>query len=180
MRITAIFLVVALCAPCLVNAQQVEIGERVRVTNASGDQIVGEVQELDQNNIAILLEDKRRQQFSLSDIAELHISDGIRNNAKGGAIAGVAVGGLFGFATASALSNVSDAPKRGDDGGSGGIALLGAVVAAVPMALVGAGIGSLMKSEEWTEVSIDEMASLQSVIYLSPTGQMAIGARITF
>ncbi len=178
MRITPILVAITLCLPCLVNAQQV--GDRVRVVDASGTKIVGEIQELDQNYIELLLENQRRRRVSLSDITEMSVSNGIDGNAGAGALGGAALGGLIGVGIGFLFSNFSDAPKRDDDGSSAGIFVVSIVASAAPIALVGAGIGLLFRTEEWTEVSIDEMASLKPVIYAMPDGPIAFGARITF
>ncbi len=178
MRITVPSVLVLLCATPLAQAQVV--GERIRITDATGSEYVGTVQDVDQDELTLVLEDDRLHRIAFVDMMSLETSLGIKRNVRAGALMGVGVGALAGVLTSTLFSGFCDPSEKDCKDAVSGLGVLTAVVVAVPGALVGAGLGALMSGEKWSVLPLPGAAHLEPIIRMPAAGSPVFGARLTF
>jgi hypothetical protein len=108
----------------------------------------------------------------LAEMRHLEVSAGLRSNADTGAIVGAVPGVLFGGYIGLAACYESDCAGSGIPA-----AALGAFIVGTLSGLIGAAIGSLIKTERWKPLSLP-----RTEIQLAPTrqGGLAVGFKVSF
>ena len=163
------------------SAQQVppiETGSRIRVTApALGvDKLVGTSVEADATRIRVQADDQAAPMtISLTDVTRLEVSQGRKSNA----LKGLGIGALIG-APIGAVLGVLASEGSGENlctGTTVACAAVGAAAVGVAGALVGLGVGALIKSERWEEVPLDR---LRVNIVPLRDGRFALGLSVAF
>ncbi len=165
-----------------ITAQQappIETGGRIRVTapTLGVDKLVGTSVEADATRIRVQADDQASPMtISLADMTRLEVSQGRKSNAlKGlliGSIVGVSTGAILGLA--ASLAESYDNPCADNEVEC---VAVGAAAFGVTGALVGLGIGALLKSERWEEVPLDR---LRVNIVPHRDGRFALGLSVAF
>jgi hypothetical protein len=162
---TFAFLIAAMifAAPIKLGAQEnwpVEPRDRVRVTlKRDHSAVVGIIQTIESNALVIQPKTSGLRTVALRDIARLEISRGERTGALKGAAAGFVI---FGLAGALAWGAVCEADFGVSPGTSsrepcpGEAALVGVGTGAVG-ALLGAVIGSFIRTDRWDEAPLNNL-----------------------
>ncbi len=181
MRSILSFAVVSLLVPLQnITAQQappIETGSRIRVTAPvlGADKMVGMLVEVDASRLRVQADDQASPMtISLADMTRLEVSQGRKSNALKGLGIGALIGAPIGVALGVAVSSESGDNQCYHNAGC--IAIGGAAVGVVG-ALVGLGIGALLKSERWEEVPLDR---LRVNIVPLRDGRFALGLSVAF
>ena len=159
MNYIASMVVMALIYPAPLLAQS--IGERVRVT-LPDTKLTGLVAERSEVGLGLTLDNKQGgiMHIKYSDLTHLERSLGSRRQVKRGAISGflvgAALGGIafYGAGCISLMAGASCVPEQGIN--RIGFAAFGAAAVGSYVALIGAGIGALIKREQWQSLPIKQ------------------------
>ena len=159
------------------------VGDRVRVALLTEFSVVGEVTQVDGMGFTIDMGAQTgSMQIASSDVESIERSVGTKNRAvlvaSIGGLAGVAVAASKGYAGFAIFgATVTEADNRSDTRTFGLIA---------SGALIGAGIGALIKTDVWEEVPLGDQVSLRPVInagfgrHGAKAPVLHLGARIRF
>ncbi len=164
-----ILLVLAAAPFNICNAQDappVRVGDRVRVTAPRYDmnRRDGIVQEMRDSVLTL-----DTLQLSIGSITRLDVHRGSRGNAGLGALIGLPAGALIGAAIAAAVDQTADQ--------EGLIIAFGAGVGAAGGLLIGIVVGSLIKSDRWEPVPLDQ---LRVSFVPRRDGRFAFGLSVAF
>jgi hypothetical protein len=138
------------------------VGDRVRVALLTGPSFVGEVTRIDGMGFTIDMGAQMgSRQIASSDVESIERSVGTRNRVKTGLLIGAAAGGLSAVATGNLSGTVAGATvAEADEEGSP----VRGVMMVVGAGLAGAGIGALLKADDWEEVPLGGQVSLRPVL----------------
>ena len=146
--IVVVMIAMLVAAPGSVSAQSVAEGSRIRVTSA-GLKSVGTLTKQTEQQLTLLLESGNEIRLPLANVERLDVSLGKKGNLGKGALFGLGIGLLSGWALAnsgcnetgflSSLNNIGCASNRAAGGFL--VGLLG-----------GAFVGAVVKTERWREV----------------------------
>lgn len=144
-------------------------GAKVRITSTSGPRVTGVVQQVTPDSIFVFTDGVgARYGIARSKITATQISEG--KSMSRGALKGLAWGtgvmGVFGGLLVATVGKDDEFERKYGDGDSPGEAFVNGVVAG---ALFGPLIGAFVKSEKWTDLSV------QPVV-----GAHAVGMRVAF
>jgi hypothetical protein len=132
--------------------------------------IVGRLRRADQSALAVTRDDGSVVDVPRAAIRELEIARGRRSHAKKGAIIGAAAGAAFVLAVYAAEKDCGSDPRCGT------YASAGAVGFAAAGALVGAGIGAMVKTDRWVKVD-----PVMVRVGVPPTGRgVALSVSVVF
>ncbi len=144
---TGILLTLGLLLALAHPAEAQFIGDRIRITTESGEEITGELQGYDDSSLT-LLADSAEQSVAYDDMAKLQRSLGIRSNHRKGAGIGLTVGVGGSVVTGFILR---------DGYGTGAWATLIGVGFFTPMVVLGGVMaGAAIKREKWKLLDIPE------------------------
>jgi len=146
-----LLLALGLSARATAGGEDVERGQRVRVTTTAGERLTGRVLEMTADAILLELErDRGSRSISRTEVAGLETrgarsrSRAAWSKAKWGALIGAVSGTTLGF----------QHEQIGEDGTSvGGAVALGVWSGGLFGGLIGAAVGALRPGEEWVNVS---------------------------
>jgi len=150
-------------------------GDRVRLEAPSmgPKRVVGQVLATREDRLRLRLEDGREAEVTLADIRRLEVARGLRSET----VEGAAIGALAG---AAVLLGVLIADRGVCDEDLGGCRAYGTVawIGAIPGTLLGAVIGSQVKTDRWERVPQHQRATLR--IGPTPGKGVAVSLSIAF
>lgn len=156
-RFTLAILVIGLAVPTELAAQvqaAVARGDRVRVTatELSSRRLVGTFHEISDTSCVLMTQDGSPLQVPLDDVSVFEVSRGRKSKAGAGAL----VGALVGLGAGAAVGGVAQQESQFIEVSDGMVAGIAVGTAAVGAGL-GAVIGSLIKTERWERIALDQL-----------------------
>ena len=157
----------------------IAVGERVRVSTASGATYVGLVGMVTSAVIEVQDEEGSRSSVPLSTVRRLEVSRGQKSNASAGAFIGFVTGAITGALIGGSLGD--DPPFFGGDEpfpfSAEKKAFIGFLLGGAGGAIIGKLIGEAVHSDRWVEVPLERLR-----VSLAPQrhGRFAFGFSVRF
>ena len=155
----------------------IAVGERVRVSTASGATYVGLVGMVTSAVIEVQDEEGSRSSVPLSTVRRLEVSRGQKSNASAGAFIGFVTGAITGALIGGSLGDDPPLLSEAFFFSAGEKAGIGFLLGAGGGAIIGALIGEAVHSDRWVEVPLERLR-----VSLAPQrhGRFAFGFSVRF
>jgi len=144
------------------SAQEIDsltVGSRVRLHGPALATQVGEIASLSAEGLTFAPEDGQAHSFEWSELSRMDVSVGRRSHTGHGALIGLGIGLVYGAVAASGNDT---------DMGSGFVFAVGGVIVGLPLAIVGAFVGSTVHSDVWQASPIPAAAPSGGVVVRIP------------
>ncbi len=179
----AVSLVVPVATLCGQQPPPIEPSERVRVTApwvtsySTSGRMEATVVEQRGDTIQLKAEGFDALEATISSVTRLEVSGGQHRRWGRGALIGLVIGAGIGAMSGPAIgAAVSAGPCFDQCTSTARDVAAGALLLAVPGALIGAGIGALIKTDRWEEVPLDRL----SVSFAPRRAGYALGLSVSF